>query len=182
MTWVSPSCGLVKETKLKIMLINFRDGGFKLFFKEMIEFQLQIDSRILNSMLSELEKVFDRSTKRERSWFCCPDFDDQDLSQSWKESLDADLADDQLCLEKLFKNPKFRHGYVEVDEKNAESVLRGLSEVRMILRENSLKEISDAQLESGEISFRKKNSTLRLGYFCYLILAEIQERIIAFVE
>ena len=58
-------------------------------------------------------------------------------------------------------------------------MLRSLTELRLTLREYSLGEISDEQLEVGEVDLESVKSTVRIGYFAYLIMAEIQETIIS---
>jgi hypothetical protein len=47
------------------------------------------------------------------------------------------------------------------------------------LRDDALSEISDEQLEQGDIDLHAEKSTVRIGYFAYLVMAEIQERLIS---
>ena len=79
---------------------------------------------------------------------------------------------------RLLRNPKFKHGYVEVEDDEVDELLRSLTELRLTLREHSLGEISDEQLENGEVDLQSQKSSVRIGYFAYLVMAEIQERII----
>ena len=80
---------------------------------------------------------------------------------------------------RLLRNPKFRYGYVEVEDEEVDEILRSITELRLTLREYSLEEISDEQLENGEVDIEAKKSSVRIGYFAYLVMAEIQERIIS---
>ena len=74
---------------------------------------------------------------------------------------------------------KFKYGYIEIEENEADSIIRALSEVRLAIRENQLSSIEDEKLEVGDFDLEKQNSSVRLGYFAYLVLAEIQETLIA---
>ena len=90
-----------------------------------------------------------------------------------------EFLNDRKSLARLLRNPKFKYGYVEVKEEEVDELLRSLTELRLTLREYSLGEISDEQLEVGEVDLESVKSTVRIGYFAYLIMAEIQETIIS---
>ena len=80
---------------------------------------------------------------------------------------------------KIFKSPKFKYGYVELEESDADGALRSLTELRLSLRENALSEVKDSELETGNLSLNRRESSVKVAYFTYLILAEIQESLIA---
>ena len=145
----------------------------------MIEFQLQVDARLLQSLLPEIEKTFAKSYKNIRQTFQCPIPDDEDLVDAWEKGLSDDSLDDRLALAKIFKSPKFKYGYVELEESDADGALRSLTELRLSLRENALSEVKDSELETGNLSLNRRESSVKVAYFTYLILAEIQESLIA---
>ena len=145
----------------------------------MIEFQLQVDARLLQSLLPEFEKTFAQSYKNKRQTFQCPIPDDEDLVDAWEKGLSDDSLDDRLALAKIFKSPKFKYGYVELEESDADGALRSLTELRLSLRENALSEVKDSELETGNLSLNRRESSVKVAYFTYLILAEIQESLIA---
>ena len=58
-------------------------------------------------------------------------------------------------------------------------MLRGLTELRLAIRVFSLSEVPDEELESGGLVLEGRSSSERIGYFAYLILAEVQENLIA---
>ena len=93
----------------------------------MIEFQLQVDARLLQSLLPEIEKTFAQSYKNKRQTFQCPIPDDEDLVDAWEKGLADDSLDDRLALAKIFKSPKFKYGYVELEESDADGALRSLT-------------------------------------------------------
>ena len=147
----------------------------------MIEFQLQVDARLLQSLLPEIEKCFAQSYKNKRQAFQCPIHGDEDLVDAWEKGLANDSLDDRLALAKIFKSPKFKYGYVELEKGDADGALRSLTELRLSLRENALSEVKDSELETGNISLNRRESSVKVAYFTYLILAEIQESLIATV-
>ena len=144
----------------------------------MIEFQLQVDARLLQSLLPEIEKCFAQSYKNKRQAFQCPIPDDEDLVDAWEKGLADDSLDDRLALAKIFKSPKFKYGYVELEESDADGALRSLTELRLSLRENALSELKDSELETGNLSLNRRDPSVKVAYFTYLILAEIQESLI----
>jgi hypothetical protein len=145
----------------------------------MIEFQLQVDARLLQSLLPEIEKTFAQSYKNIRQTFQCPIPDDEDLVDAWEQGLADDSLNDRLALAKIFKSPKFKYGYVELEESDADGAMRSLTELRLSLRENALSEVKDSELETGNLSLNRRESSVKVAYFTYLILAEIQESLIA---
>ena len=145
----------------------------------MIEFQLNVDARLLQSLLPEIEKTFAQSYINKRHLFKCPITDDEDLIHAWEQGLADDSLEDRLALAKIFKSPKFKYGYVELEESDAEAALRSLTELRLSLRENALSEVRDSELESGNLSLSRRQSSVKVAYFTYLILAEIQESLLA---
>jgi hypothetical protein len=104
---------------------------------------------------------------------------DEDFVEAWESGLKEEFLNDRKALARLLRNPKFKHGYVEVEEDEIEELLRSLTELRLTLRDDALSEISDEQLEQGDIDLHAEKSTVRIGYFAYLVMAEIQERLIS---
>ena len=145
----------------------------------MIEFQLQADSRILRAILPKIREAFGSMGKC--TWdtiFPCPNLADEDFSDAWKNGLQEDASEDRRSLARVIMDPRFQHGYIQVEEKDADSLIRALSELRLTIRENFLSDIEDKELESGSFEMENEQGSVKLGYFSYLILAEIQERLI----
>ena len=145
----------------------------------MIEFQIRVDPRILQAILPEIEKMFVRASKSGSLAYACPNPLDEDFVEAWESGLKEEFLNDRKALARLLRNPKFRYGYVEVEDEEVDEILRSITELRLTLREYSLEEISDEQLENGEVDIESKKSSVRIGYFAYLVMAEIQERIIS---
>ena len=145
----------------------------------MIEFQIRVDPRILQAILPEIEKMFVRASKSGSLAYACPNPLDEDFVEAWESGLKEEFLNDRKALARLLRNPKFRYGYVEVENEEVDEILRSITELRLTIREYSLEEISDEQLENGEVDIESKKSSVRIGYFAYLVMAEIQERIIS---
>jgi hypothetical protein len=145
----------------------------------MIEFQIRVDPHILQAILPEIEKMFASSSKSGSLAYACPNPLDEDFVEAWESGLKEEFLNDRKALARLLRNPKFRYGYVEVEDEEVDEILRSITELRLTLREYSLEEISDEQLENGEVDIESKKSSVRIGYFAYLVMAEIQERIIS---
>ena len=105
--------------------------------------------------------------------------DDTDLLEAWKSSLREDMSRDRQSLAQLLTDAKFKHGFVEVLDENAEFVIRAITEIRLFIRESYLKPISDSELESGDFSLEEKPGEVQSYYLSYIVLAEVQEGIVA---
>ena len=68
--------------------------------------------------------------------------------------------------------------FVLVEEDDAEDLLRGLTEIRFTIRSTSLKNLSDEELEGGLTNLKNCKPEVRIGYFAYLLMAEVQERLV----
>ncbi len=144
----------------------------------MIEFSLQVESRIIQAILPELGKLFALSLKIEDYSQIFPNEEDQELNEAWVEGLKQDAKNDRNALARLLESPRLPYGRVEVLEDDVEDVLRGLTELRFTIRKTALNDISDEDLELGMSGISSEKPEVRIGYFSYLLMAEIQERII----
>ena len=144
----------------------------------MIEFSLRIDSRITRTVTPLIIKCFSECGKVSPV-FPKVDEQDTDLVEAWVESLKEDLAQDRQSLARLLNNPKFAHGFIEVNENEAEYILRAITEIRLHIREAKLESLTDVELETGNFTLPKKSQSAQSHYLAYLVLAEVQEGLIA---
>ena len=144
----------------------------------MIEFRLKVDSRITRGLAPLIVKCFSECRNRSLPAFPYLDEKDGDLVDSWESSLGEDFAQDRQALARLLNSSKFAHGYVEMEENDAELVLRSITEIRMHVREQYLAALTDVELETGDVSFSQKSSSIQPFYLIYLVLAEVQEGLI----
>ena len=159
--------------------INSNTGAYKQSSNAMIEFQLQVDSRITRAVAPLIAKCFSDCGKISTPSFPYADEQDSDLSESWKGSLKEDMSRDRQSLARLLNDTKFKHGFVEVEEENAELVIRAITEIRLFIRKSCLGPFTDCELESGDFSLEEKPSEAQSYYLAYLVLAEVQEGLIA---
>tara|TARA_Y100000588_G_C14021650_1_gene824565 strand:- start:15 stop:464 length:450 start_codon:yes stop_codon:yes gene_type:complete len=145
----------------------------------MIEFELQVDPSFLEALLPFLGKVFRETSGRfavER--FAPPESGDEDLDAAWREGLIEDGRADRMAFSRLLKNPKLAQGQVEIPVDEVDDALRGMTELRIHLREHGLKSVSDEDLENGRIQIEGLPQNLRIAYLGYILVAEMQERLI----
>ena len=103
----------------------------------MIEFSLQVESRIITAVLPELEKLFALSAKDEDFSEILPNIDDPDFKEAWIDGLKHEAKVDRNALARLLKSPRFKFGRVEVKENDVDDLLRGLTEIRFTIRKTS---------------------------------------------
>ena len=144
----------------------------------MIEFSLQVEARIIRAVLPELEKLFALSVKGEDYSEQFPDIDDPDFKEAWVEGLKQEAKEDRNALARFLKSSRLKYGRVEVKEDEVDDLLRGLTEIRFTIRKTSLKDMSDEELEKGISGISPKNPEVQIGFFAYLLMAEVQERLI----
>ena len=127
----------------------------------MIDFQIKVDPRILQAISPEIEKMFARASKSGSLAYACPNPLDEDF-EAWESGLKEEFLNDRKALARLCGIQNFKHGYVEVEDEEVDELLRSLTELRLTLREHSLGEISDEQLENGEVEIESKNQPFGL--------------------
>jgi len=145
----------------------------------MIEFDLQVSPSFLEALLPYLGKVFRETSGRfagER--FAPPESGDEDLDAAWREGLIEDGRADRLAFSRLLGNPKLALGQVEISMDDVDDTLRGMTELRIHLREHGLNSVSDEDLENGRIRIESLPQNVRIAYLGYILLAEMQERLI----
>ena len=145
----------------------------------MIEFELQVSPSFLEALLPYLGKVFRETSGRfsgER--FAPPESGDEDLDAAWREGLIEDGRADRLAFSRLLGNPKLARGQVEIPMDDVDDALRGMTELRIHLREHGLNSVTDEDLENGRIRIESLPHDLRIAYLGYILLAEMQERLI----
>jgi len=145
----------------------------------MIEFQLGVDSRIFQAILPKIEEYFASSSRM--NWediFTCPNNKDIDFAEAWVDSLKEDCSEDRRTLARVFTSPKFKYGQVEIADDEVDGAIRGISEIRLAIRMNALSKVDDHELETGDFDLDQSGSSIKLAYFAYLVLAEMQEKLI----
>ena len=145
----------------------------------MIKFDLQVSLSFLEALLPYLGKVLRETSGRfsgER--FAPPESGDEDLDAAWREGLIEDGRADRLAFSRLLGNPKLARGQVEIPVDEVDDALRGMTELRIHLREHGLNSVSDEDLENGRIRIESLPQNVRIAYLGYILLAEMQERLI----
>ncbi len=145
----------------------------------MIEFDLEVSPELLEVLLPFLVKAFRESSGRFASErFVSPSSGDEDFDTAWSEGLVEDGRVDRLAFSRLLERSSLESGCVEIPEAEAEEVLRGMTDLRLSLRERGLQSVTDEDLENGRIEMSTLAPEARMAYLSYLLLAEMQERLI----
>jgi len=110
-----------------------------------------------------------------------PDADPQ-FQEDWREELLQALEHDGEIFMGLFGHEFFESGNIEIDEENADSVLRAAAAIRLKLRLDFLKDVPDEVLEKGDVPFEGLSFPEQQAYACYLFLATIQEIVIQHLD
>ncbi len=108
---------------------------------------------------------------------------DPDLRETWLEALREDHASDLAAVHRLIGYAAFgSDDPVSIEPEQAEAALRGLTAVRLTIRENHLSDLSDSAMEGGEVEFETLLPLQQRGYLAYAVAAATQERIIHLLE
>lgn len=107
---------------------------------------------------------------------------DEVMSEAWVTDLQkAQNADLELLLG-MFDEDFFRDGAIQLDEDNADRVIRACAAVRLRLRAERLADLDETMLESGDVAMNELPDSRRNVFLCYLFLATMQELIIQHLE
>lgn len=107
---------------------------------------------------------------------------DEDMRDTWVGELQREQNADLEFLLGLFDEEFFRDGAIQLDEDNADRVIRACAAVRLRLRSERLPDIDESLIESGDVAMNELPETLRPSFLCYLFLATMQELIIQHLE
>ena len=107
---------------------------------------------------------------------------DEDLREIWHDELIGAQNSDIAKLLAMFDREFFANGLIAFDSDNAEPVMRACAAVRLRLREQFLKGLSDEVLEAGEVEMEQLAEPPRTAFMCYLFLATLQELIIQHLD
>ena len=113
-----------------------------------------------------------------------PEFPDSDpqFHEAWRDDLlEAQDTDGQAFMA-LFDREVFESGNIDIDEENADRILRAAAAIRLKVRLGFLKEVSDEVLEQGDVPYEGMDLEQQQAYACYLFLATIQEIIIQHLD
>ena len=107
---------------------------------------------------------------------------DADMREFWRDELVAAQNTDIARLLALFDKEFFSNGVIVFDADNAEPVMRACAALRLRLREENLKSVTDEALEGGEVEPDQLAEPVRKSFMCYVFLATVQELIIQHLD
>lgn len=103
-----------------------------------------------------------------------PDGEDEEFSEIWTEELRESARADLNSACDLLENTDFGVRKTLCEESAAFAAVRGFAALRLAMRKYALREIPDAELESGKILSPDLPLGKRHAYACYCAFGEIQ--------
>ena len=144
-----------------------------------MNFNYRLIHALLQVVAPLIVKCFSDCGKTSTPSFPYAEEQDRDLAEAWLNSLKEEMLQDRQSLARFLNSKKFAHGYVELKEECAELILRAITELRLYIRKSCLDSFLDSELETGAFSLGQKPKDAQSFYLAYLVLAEVQEGIIA---
>ena len=141
-------------------------------------FVLEIATPLLEDVLHELSGKESFDEKR-----YAPPPDDPDLRETWLVDLREDHASDLASASRLLSHANFgTETPVPIEPDDAEATLRGLTTVRLKIREKHLAALDDSVLELADFGFETLPPPQQQAYLAYALAAATQERIILLLD
>ena len=103
---------------------------------------------------------------------------DCELESVWRDGLIQTQVADCKCLVGLFGREFLDSGRIELNDGNADAVLRAAAAIRLKLRQTALRHIGDDTLTTERIDPEAITREERLGFEAFIFLERIQEVII----
>jgi hypothetical protein len=103
---------------------------------------------------------------------------DRELESVWRDGLIHTQMSDCKCFVGLFDREFLDSGRIELNDDNADPVLRAAAAIRLKLRQSALKNIGDEVLASEDFNPDAVTKEERLGFEAFLFLERIQEVIL----
>ncbi|MBE2216137.1 MAG: hypothetical protein IAE82_19845 [Opitutaceae bacterium] len=103
---------------------------------------------------------------------------DRELENVWRDGLIHTQVSDCRTLVGLFGREFLDSGKIELNEENADPVLRAAAAIRLKLRQTALKNLADEVLSTEKIDVDAITRDEKLGFEAFLFLERIQEVIL----
>ncbi len=100
------------------------------------------------------------------------------LAGAWLDGLLDTLRDDCRRLAACVRDGIAGNGRIILAAADAEHIVRAASAVRLRLRDTRLRQMDDADLETGAVDFNTLSAADREAYACYVFLAGLQDTLV----
>ncbi len=107
---------------------------------------------------------------------------DEDLHEIWRDELIQSQGAEIQQLLGIFDDDFFVSGVVRIDQDHADPIVRATASLRLELRRFHLRDLTDTELESGQVDPERMPELRRQAFLCYVFLATLQELIIKHLE
>jgi len=103
---------------------------------------------------------------------------DRELENVWRDGLIHTQVSDCRTLVGLFGREFLDSGKIELNDENADAVLRAAAAIRLKLRQTALRNLDDEVLTTEKVDTDAITRDERLGFEAFLFLERIQEVIL----
>lgn len=147
----------------------------------MIEFVFPLPRSLRKVAVPVFEEILEDLDNQEgldESRYSLPS-DDPDLRETWLEYLREEQGVDLVAVRRLLTHESYGTEHpIQLEPDQAEAVLRGLSAIRLRIREKCLAELEDSSIEQVDFEFGDLGTEEKQGYLAYSVAAATQESIV----
>lgn len=144
----------------------------------MRQIEIRLDPALVESLMETIKPVIGKLGSELAIPAELPE-DDELMEDFWKNDLLNSQREELEVVSELFGDEFMRSGRAVIDPQDMDKVVRACSAIRLKLRETMLSQVSDRQLEEGDLEGVKWTDVLQIGYAAYALFASLQELVIA---
>lgn len=140
--------------------------------------EIRLDPQVVRTLLDAIAPVLERLEGELASSVELPE-DDELMENFWKSDLLNSQREELAVFGSLFDETFMESGRARIEPEDMDKLIRACSAIRLKLRETGLKDLSDEQLERGEMEDVDWTDTLQVSYAAYSLFASLQELIVS---
>ena len=147
----------------------------------MIEFVFPLPPplrKVAVRVFEEILEDLDNQEGLDESRYSLPT-DDPDLRETWLEYLHEEQGADLVAVRRLLTDESYGTEHpMQLEPDQADAALRGLSAIRLRIREKYLDRLEDSAMEQVDFEFGELAAKEKQGYLAYSVAAATQESIV----
>ncbi len=151
------------------------NGNSRLSFNMPIKIHFPLEKPLLDAIIERVRYWCREKSQQQRLAVQEIPFTDEETRLDWLKELTVGTLTDCAALLSLLQDPCLPAPGVTLQEEQVESILRGASAVRLLIRTEALEFLTDEQLESGRISLALIPAKAHMDFLAFNCLAGLQE-------
>lgn len=144
----------------------------------MKQIEIRLDPALVETLLDAIRPVLTQLESELATPAEFPD-DDELMEDFWKSDLLNSQRAELEVIRNIFDDEFLLSGRALIGSDEMDLVIRACAAIRLKIRDSMLGEVSDEQLEEGNLEGVEWNDTLQMGYAAYALFASLQELIIS---